>query len=179
MPFLHVVVELSRLGVLENMRSTPADVAGRPRNCAAILARCGKPAGRPLAGSAGLSWSRAFHHASTSRSRLVSTGSECRILHEVVHHRYVYCRRAECRRHGHGKEGAGGTHLCGGSGSGSGDNGGLSGGGSSGGRAGGRLLVMLPCALERLHRCLHDPTNRLIGNRQLIASSRALTVTAY
>ena len=42
------------LPAFENKRSTPADDAGRPKICAAILARLGKPAGRPLAGSAGL-----------------------------------------------------------------------------------------------------------------------------
>ena len=59
----------------ENMRSTPADDAGRPRNWRAILASAGRPSGRPVAGSAARLWSRAFHHASTSTSRFPSAGS--------------------------------------------------------------------------------------------------------
>ena len=85
----------------ENMRSTPADDAGRPRNWRAILASAGGPSGRPVAGSAARLWSRAFHHASTSTSRFPSAGAVRVLLLEVVLRRR--CRRGVGRRE-HGGE---------------------------------------------------------------------------
>ena len=62
------------LPAFEKKRSTPAELAGRPRNCLAILARCGRPSGQPVAALAGRAWSRAFHQSSTFRSRFDSAG---------------------------------------------------------------------------------------------------------